>query len=44
LFLTNALIGLWPVTRCGDQVHEIGPVTSAIGEALAARGVMECAR
>jgi 4-amino-4-deoxychorismate lyase len=42
LFLTNALIGLWPVISCGSRVYEVGPVTRAIAAALAARGIEEC--
>lgn len=44
LFVTNALIGLWPVTRCDQHAFELGTVTAALCRALYARGVGECAR
>jgi 4-amino-4-deoxychorismate lyase len=42
LFVTNALIGLWPVSRCEQRSYEIGPVTVALRRALAGAGVEEC--
>ena len=42
IFLTNALIGLWPVAYCDSRAFEVGPVTLAIAADLAARGVEEC--
>ncbi len=42
LFLTNALIGIWPVVRCDDRTYRVGSITSAIADALLARGVTEC--
>lgn len=42
-FVTNALIGIWPVRRCEQQVMETGIVTSALRRALHAQGVTECA-
>ena len=42
LFLTNALIGLWPIASCSGRALDIGPVTGAIAADLAARGVEEC--
>jgi 4-amino-4-deoxychorismate lyase len=44
LFVTNALIGLWPVAHCGRHAFEIGTVTTTLCRALQARGVTECAR
>lgn len=44
LFLTNALIGLWPISSCAGRPVDIGPVTNAIAANLAARGVAECKR
>jgi len=43
LFVTNALIGLWPVARLDRQRFGAGPVTRALMAALAAAGVAECA-
>jgi 4-amino-4-deoxychorismate lyase len=43
LFLTNALIGLWPVGRCGDRPCRPGDVTRRVATALAQVGVEECA-
>lgn len=36
LFLTNSIIGLWPVNRLGARTYPIGNVTQIIQEALAA--------
>lgn len=36
LFLTNSIIGLWPVNRLGARTYPIGNVTQTIQEALAA--------
>jgi hypothetical protein len=43
VFLTNALIGLWPVSNLEGQDFEQGALGTAISAGLAARGVMECA-
>jgi 4-amino-4-deoxychorismate lyase len=43
VFLTNSLIGLWPVSNLEGQVFEQGALGTAISAGLAARGVMECA-
>lgn len=42
LFMTNALIGIWPVSGYADRRYNIGPVTRAIAAALGSRGVAEC--
>lgn len=42
LFLTNALIGLWSVARCGDVQYRAGTVTRSIAAELYRRGVEEC--
>lgn len=39
LFLTNALIGLWPIRRLGTLELRRGPVTRSLQAALAAQGV-----
>jgi 4-amino-4-deoxychorismate lyase len=41
LFLTNALIGLWPVNQLEHRPWEIGPLTRAIAAELYVRGVEE---
>jgi 4-amino-4-deoxychorismate lyase len=43
VFVTNALIGLWPVRACAGRELGANPVTRALMRALAARGVRECA-
>lgn len=43
IFLTNALIGLWPVSQLDCQSFGRGPTSAAICAGLAARGVTECA-
>lgn len=43
LFVTNSLIGLWPVRRIDDHTYPVGPVTRALMAALADAGVSECA-
>lgn len=35
LFLTNSLIGIWPVTRCGEHHYPCGPITRQLQQALA---------
>lgn len=35
LFLTNSLIGIWPVNRCGEQTYTVGPVVKQLQQALA---------
>lgn len=35
IFITNALIGLWPVNRCGDHRFAVGPITRRLQHALA---------
>lgn len=42
LFLTNSLIGIWPVVRLESTEYEIGPVTRRSMGALAGAGVAEC--
>jgi 4-amino-4-deoxychorismate lyase len=37
IFLTNALIGIWPVARLEDHSYPVGPVSLEIGAALASR-------
>lgn len=44
IFLTNALIGLWPVTTCNDRHYGIGPITVRLMDILAQEGVEECAQ
>ena len=34
IFVTNALIGLWPVKRLERQVYSIGPITRRLAERL----------
>jgi 4-amino-4-deoxychorismate lyase len=36
LFLTNAVIGIWPVVACEDRAYPIGPVIRGLMRALAA--------
>jgi 4-amino-4-deoxychorismate lyase len=43
IFLTNALIGLWPVGQLENQRISQGPISLAIRAGLAKRGVQECA-
>jgi 4-amino-4-deoxychorismate lyase len=43
-FVTNSLIGIWPVSRLGNTRYDIGPVTRRLMDALAAQGVSECRR
>lgn len=35
IFITNALIGLWPVNRCGEHRFSVGPITRRLQQALA---------
>ncbi len=42
VFVTNALIGIWPVTRLEDHDYMIGPVTRRLMSALSNAGVEEC--
>lgn len=42
IFLTNALIGLWPVTALAGQIIGQGSLTATLRAALASRGVLEC--
>lgn len=39
VFLTNSLIGLWPVRRLEDREYPIGQITRTIQDALRAAGV-----
>ncbi len=39
LFLTNAIIGIWPIRRLGELSLRRGPVTRALQAALALQGV-----
>lgn len=43
LFLTNALIGLWPIRSVDSRSFRVGPVTRSLMSELAALGVDECA-
>jgi len=42
VFLSNSLIGIWPVKQFEDQSFDVGPVTRQIMAALAKQGVTEC--
>jgi 4-amino-4-deoxychorismate lyase len=42
VFLSNSLIGIWPVKQFEDQSFNVGPVTRQIMAALAKQGVTEC--
>ena len=44
LFLTNALIGLWPVSELDGQRYAIHPLIDRIRSGLARLGVQECQR
>jgi 4-amino-4-deoxychorismate lyase len=44
IFLTNSLIGIWPVRQIAEQVMEIGPVTRRLMSELSTVGVTECAQ
>jgi len=43
LFVTNSLIGLWPVRRVDGAAYPVGPITRALMAELADAGVNECA-
>lgn len=36
VFLTNSIIGLWPVTRLGERTYPLGKITQTLQHALAA--------
>jgi 4-amino-4-deoxychorismate lyase len=38
LFLTNSLIGIWPVQRLESRVYEVGQITQALQQALFGAG------
>ena len=40
LFLTNSVIGIWPVARLGERRRPVGPVTRRLQGALARFGVV----
>jgi len=42
VFVSNALIGLWPVRRLGERELLPGPLSRRLQEALVQRGVHEC--
>ncbi len=42
LFLTNSIIGIWPVARLERRTLAIGPGTRLLMAELAAKGVSEC--
>jgi 4-amino-4-deoxychorismate lyase len=42
IFLTNALVGLWPVTTLAGQIIGQGEISAAIRAGLVGRGVREC--
>jgi 4-amino-4-deoxychorismate lyase len=44
IFLTNSLIGLWPVRELAGQQYSIPPLIDQIRSALAMLGVQECQR
>jgi 4-amino-4-deoxychorismate lyase len=44
LFLTNSLIGAWPIRRLGPREYAVGPITQAIQAALEASGGIARAR
>lgn len=37
MFITNALIGIWPVSRCGDYRYPVGSITRQLQSALASQ-------
>ncbi len=43
LFVTNSLIGIWPIRRIDDKTYPIGPVTRTLMKELVVAGVSECA-
>jgi 4-amino-4-deoxychorismate lyase len=43
IFLTNSLIGIWPVRQLADTRFEIGPITRRLMGVLVEAGVTECA-
>jgi 4-amino-4-deoxychorismate lyase len=43
MFLTNALIGLWPVARFEGRTYRLEPMTRTLKEILHDYGVEECA-
>jgi 4-amino-4-deoxychorismate lyase len=43
LFVTNSLIGIWPIRRVDKMTYPVGPVTRILMRELAAAGVSECA-
>ncbi len=44
IFLTNSLIGVWPVRSLSSREYAIGPITQTIQKALAAAGCVTLAR
>jgi 4-amino-4-deoxychorismate lyase len=42
VFLSNSLIGIWPVKQFEEHSFNVGPVTRLIMAALAKQGVTEC--
>jgi len=42
MFLTNSLIGIWPIVKLENQSFAVGPLTRRLMARLAARGVREC--
>jgi len=43
IFLTNSLVGIWPVVRLEATDYQIGPCTRRLMAGLAGLGVTECA-
>lgn len=43
VFVTNALIGIWPVVRLNETLFHRGPMCGALMDGLATLGVAECA-
>ncbi|MBS1213166.1 MAG: 4-amino-4-deoxychorismate lyase [Proteobacteria bacterium] len=43
LFLTNSVIGLWPISQLGDRQFQVGPLTRRMRELLARKTAQEMA-
>lgn len=43
LFVTNSLIGIWPIRRVDKKTYPVGPITRTLMRELAVAGVSECA-
>jgi len=42
LFVSNSLIGIWPINSLNERSYPVGPVTHQLMEGLASQGVTEC--